>query len=113
MAYIWVPIGIGVALGLVLWILALAGVSLWFAGNVLLIPFRLRAAYRTPEGRMLWEAKRAAFRELVASRGTPAHAAALARYKELQRVPAWRMSADEIRALLAATSAGAPPPARP
>jgi uncharacterized membrane protein YhiD involved in acid resistance len=112
MAYIWVLIGIGVALGLLLWIVGLAAIALWFVGNVLLIPLRLFAAYRTPEGRMLWEAQCAALRAVAESpRGTPARAAALARYKELQRVPAWRMSAEEIRALLAATSA--PPPARP
>ena len=101
MADIFVPIGIGVAIGLLLWMLALAGVSLWFVAGIVAIPFRLRAAYRTPEGRRLWQAKRAAFAEMARTRGTAAHAAALARYQELQHVPAWKLTAAEMRALVA------------
>ncbi len=101
MAYIWVPIGIGVAIGVLLWILAIAGFSLWFVIEVLLIPLRLHRSRRTPEGAALFAAKRAAFAEMVRTRGTPAHSAALARYRELQRVAPWRMTPEEIRALLA------------
>ncbi len=85
MAYIWIPIGIGVASGVLLWIVGLLGIAIWFVGNLLAIPFRVRRELRTPEGAARMERRKALFGEIIRTRGTPAHREAIARYRAFQR----------------------------
>ncbi|HVC43535.1 MAG TPA: hypothetical protein VND20_01870 [Candidatus Binataceae bacterium] len=85
MAYIWLPIGIGVAIGLLLWMLGLLGLVLWIIGNLMAIPFRLRAELRTPEGAARMEQRKVLFGAIIRTRGTPEHRAAILRYREFQR----------------------------
>ncbi|MBF6571024.1 MAG: hypothetical protein IVW54_19330 [Candidatus Binataceae bacterium] len=85
MAYIWLPIGIGVAIGVLLWILGLLGILLWFVGNLVAIPFRLRRELRTLEGAARMEQRKALFGAIIRTRGTPEHRAAILHYREFQR----------------------------
>lgn len=84
MAWIFVPIGVGVAVGLMLCGLVLALMVLYVVIRLLLLPLQLWVEGRTPAGRARRDALRQALHALGSTkRGTPEHEAALKLYRSL------------------------------
>jgi uncharacterized membrane protein YhiD involved in acid resistance len=76
MQAIFLPIGVGIAIGLLLYLLAAVG--------LIFVPFVTIASHYTPQGRVRWEAKKRAYREWTAlPRGSAERRAALQRYKSV------------------------------
>ncbi|MGH7988374.1 MAG: hypothetical protein ACREQX_19090 [Candidatus Binataceae bacterium] len=84
MTAIFLPVGIGIVIGVMLYVLAFSVLICVFVAGIVLVPIFTILSHYTPKGRVRFAAKRRAFHELCAApRGTPERRAALARYKSI------------------------------